>query len=227
MEEVLALNKSIMVVDAHPVTRLGLSSIISSVDGWQVVAEASSVKGALRQIARCNIDLLLVDLAFPDGSGFDVLKEAREAGASFKSVVITGYHGDEYVTYAMDLGAKGYLLKEDSSSEIISCIDRVLQGHTSISGSLGIVSPPVVPNSVTHKLEKLTVAQLKILRALSSNQTSKEIAREIGVSYRTVQAHRYQIAKTLGLPGHNKLIDFSIRNRDHISIRISEILAYS
>ncbi|MBL8381588.1 MAG: response regulator transcription factor [Burkholderiales bacterium] len=207
--------RGVLIADDHPVMRRGLRDIVAASRGYRVAGEAGDGDSAIRQLQLLRPDIALVDLAMPGKDGLAVAQWARTHQPMLRIVMLTMYAEPAYLERARALGVSGYLLKDDAEDELLRCLDAVVGGASFVSPSIG--HPPVRPPryaDAEEKLARLTPAQRAILRQVAQARTSKEIARALGLSYRTVQNHRAHIAEALGLAGPNRLLDFAIRHRD-------------
>ncbi len=204
----------VLIADDHPVFRQGLRLVIEAHPLVEVVAEAENGESALVQIRYLNPDLVFLDIAMPDRDGLSVLEHVRESDNATRVIMMTSYHEQAYLNRAMELKVNGYLLKDDSRDEIIQCLEQVLQGGTYISPSFS-QSSLCIPRDFSDIRELkslLTEKELKVLSLVARFMTSKEIARELNISYRTVQNHRLHISRKLGLRGIHQLSRFARRN---------------
>jgi len=206
---------AVLIADDHPMMRRGLRDIVVASDGYRVAAEAGDGRSAIRQLELLRPDIALIDLAMPELDGFAVVEWARAHQPELRVVMLTMYADAAYLERARALGVQGYLLKDDAEDELLRCLDVVAAGDNYVSPSIGHapVRPPPPPDAAA-RLARLTPAQRAILRHVAEARTSKEIARAMGLSYRTVQNHRAHMAEALGLSGPNRLLDFAVRHRD-------------
>jgi len=184
----------LMLVDDHEVVRLGLTSLINRQANMEVVAEAGSVRDAIAEAARHHPDVVLMDLRLPDGSGLDACREILAARPATRLLFLTSYSDEEAVVSTVLAGAAGYLLKEVGSKALIGAIELVHAGQS--------ILDPKVTNAVLGRMldiakspgrSKLTNAgdlspqESRILVLVVQGKTNKEIARELGLSDKTVK----------------------------------------
>ncbi len=211
--------RSILIADDHPIFRRGVRNIIEESPYYVVTAEAGDGQSAIRQLELNRFDAAVLDLAMPDRSGLQVLQWMRDNTPGTACVVLTMYADEGYLKRAFELGANGYLLKDDAHDELIRCLDVVCDGGRYVSPNVGhsrgaVLSPP--DGQIDEKLSALTPAQRAVLRLVSEFKTSKEIGRELDISYRTVQNHRANICRALGLDGPNALVEFAVKEKEHL-----------
>jgi DNA-binding NarL/FixJ family response regulator len=206
----------VLIADDHPLFRRGLRAAIDESGRYRVVAEAGDGESAIRQIERTAPAIALVDLAMPVKDGLAVLAWAAAHAPRTHIVVMTLYKERDYVDRAVALGASAYLVKDDAQDEVRRCLDQVLEGEFFLSPSVGAPNPPPPPAldaAAQAALARLTPAQRGVLRLLAEYRTSKEIARLLAISPKTVENHRTNVAATLGLRGPNALLRFAVRHR--------------
>lgn len=206
----------ILIADDHPIFRRGLRDMIEEMPGGHsVVGEAEDGAALLKQVRVLAPDIAVVDLAMPRVDGFEFMARLDDRPNGVAVIVPSMYADEAFLDRALSLGARGYVLKDDASDDLSRCLDAVVAGETYISPRIGRARPrpPMSEDAGGDGLERLTKVQRSVLRHLSDHKTSKEIADELGLSYRTVQNHRARIADTLGLKGRNTLLAFAVRNR--------------
>ncbi len=206
----------VLIADDHPIFRQGLRLVIEKNPAVEVVAEADNGESALVQVRYLKPDLVFLDIAMPGQDGLSVLELLRAENNPIRVIMMTSYHEQAYLNRAMDLDVSGYLLKDDSRDEISQCLEQVLQGGTYISPSFsqGNLCIPRDLSGFEQLDELLTEKELQVLALVARFMTSKEIARKLNISYRTVQNHRAHIAQKLGLRGIHQLSRFARKNLD-------------
>ena len=209
---------SVLIADDHPIFRHGLKSVLNEMDDIDVVGEADNGESALTQLEYLRPELALLDLAMPGRDGLSVLEQVYEHHPEVKVIIITSYDDKAYLDRAFDLGARGYLLKDTASDDLVNCLESVLSGDTFISPTLGSQTPvePIMSDISQEKLESLTPTERTVLLEIAQFKTSKEIARELGISFRTVQNHRSHISEKLDLKGTHQLLRFVRENMSAI-----------
>ncbi|MEH6570171.1 MAG: response regulator transcription factor [Halioglobus sp.] len=207
-------NSRLIIVDDHPIFREGLKQIIARVPGIEVVAEADTGDAALAQIQQLSPDVVTLDIAMPGKDGLQVLEMTRSADKVPLVIVITSYDDNAYLNKAFELGARAYVLKDSALTDVVDCLRAVLDEKIFISPSLGRSKPllPDMDDASVLSVESLTNMEQLVLRGVSEFKTSKEIAKKLDVSYRTIQNHRSNICSKLGLRGAHQLLNFSCEN---------------
>ncbi|MCC7252939.1 response regulator transcription factor [Hyphomicrobium sp.] len=199
----------VVIADDHPLMRCGLAGTIDALPGFEVVAEAEDGLAALDAIREHRPAIVVVDVAMPRLDGLEVLAQAMTWADPPRFIVLTMH--EDLVARAVATGALGYLLKEDTTSEIEPCLRAVAEGRRYLSRRL----PPGAleaesPSAAT--LRALSSSERRVLRLVGRHMTSREIAGVLKVSHRTVQNHRANMVKKLELGGSAALLRFALAN---------------
>lgn len=196
---------NVLIVDDHPLFRRGLVAYFAGVDDYHVVAQAGNGEEAITCLQSGDIDIVLLDIDLPIHSGFDLLSVIRHDYRDLKVVMLTLHDEVAYAQRAFDLGANAYLLKDDAEDMLGECLKNLIQGQPYCS--LGELE-----NHGTTDTGKLSDAERQIYSLVASGKSSYEIAALLSISVRTVDNHRSNIAKKLGLRGTNALLKYAIKN---------------
>lgn len=202
----------VVIADDHPVFRKGLTDIINSTQQWHVIAEAENGKTAVEYYLIYTPDVIILDISMGKTSGFDAAKKILQLDPGARCVMMTMYREASFCQRALSIGVKGYLLKEDSVSDIITCLEHVMQDELFISNGLNKAYCLPQANEVIATPELvLSDTELRILTAIAELKTNKEIAAEFNISLRTVQNHRQNISSKLNLSGRQVLLQFAVK----------------
>ena len=208
----------VLIADDHPVLRRGLRQVIESDRRLKVVTEAGDGETALSQMEQFKPQVAVLDVEMPRLGGLAVAQEIARRKLPVEIVFLT-IHGEEDLLHAaLETGAKGYLLKESALTEIVSALVAVASGQHYITPSLtGHLVRRSRQSLVLNKREPglgdLTPVERRILSLIAGLKSSKEIAAELFIHYRTVENHRTHICQKLDLHGHNALFKFAIRHK--------------
>ncbi|MDZ7289997.1 MAG: response regulator transcription factor [candidate division KSB1 bacterium] len=211
----------ILIADDHPVFRKGLAKVLEGEVATELVAETGDGAEALRLIEKHRPDIAVVDISMPNMSGLEIVKAAREKNLPVKFIILTMYKEEEYFNQAMDLGVKGYILKESAVTDLLDCLKLVAQGKYYVSPIISeyLINRTARQDAILHdkpSLRDLTPMERRILKLIAENKTSREIAAQLFISYRTVQNHRTNICAKLGLKGYNKLLQFALEHKSYL-----------
>jgi DNA-binding NarL/FixJ family response regulator len=215
---------SILIADDHPLLRKGLRMTIEADPGLKVVAEADDGLAALAEIERLRPQVAVVDVNMPRMGGFDLLRALSQQGPKAPPVAVvflTMYSDEELFNEALDLGARGYVLKESAVNDIVSAIKTVAAGRHYLSAGISsyLVSRNTRATAFAQQrpsLNDLTPAERRILRLIAANKSSKQIADELGISHRTVENHRTNICQKLEIHGINALLKFALEHKSEL-----------
>jgi len=209
---------SIIICDDHQIFRQGLSRIIKDQASMKILADCGDGNAAIQLIRKLKPEIAILDIAMPEMDGIEVARLVDSENLSTKIVILTMYKEKVYFDRAMDAGVKGYLLKENATVDLLSCISKVSNGEYYVSS---LLSNLLIEREKRIKffrqdipaIDTLTETERKVLKLIAQNKTSKEIAAELFVSYRTVENHRHHICDKLDMHGPHKLLEFAIENK--------------
>ena len=209
---------SIFIADDHPIFRKGLEEVIAKETHFNVVGNAGDGESALEGIRRLLPMIAIVDIEMPKMNGLDMIRRVHEEELPVECIVLTMYQEEVVFDQAMELGVRGYLIKDSAIADILKAIDAVSQGDYFISPSLSsqsLKSHPAVQQNHDHRLgiDRLTAMEGQILSLIATSKSSKQIAEQLHVSVRTVDNHRFNIASKLGLHGNYSLLRFALDNK--------------
>lgn len=209
----------IVLADDHPVVLKGLKISVEEDRHNIVVGEALDGEKALACIRNFEPDLAILDIDMPKLDGFAVVREMSRLKLPTKIIFLTLHNDEKVFDAAIKLGVKGYLLKESATQEIAVAIQSVVSERTYISSAIAaqvMERRHKAPSSIDSMLGRLTPTERTILRMIASGQASKEIAKELSIHYRTVENHRVNACRKLGIEGSNALLRFAVQNKAHL-----------
>jgi DNA-binding NarL/FixJ family response regulator len=207
----------LVLVEDHQILREGLRSLLEIESDLDVVGEAGNAQAALEKIRALQPDVLLTDLALPNGSGMSLIRTVRDEAPEVRSLVLTGYFEEEYIRAAMDAGALGYVLKDSSREELLRAIRSVADGRqylcTAVAQAVvsGYLNPQPANQSV-QPLSSLTDRECQVLARIAVGQSNKVIARELNLSVKTVEKHRSNMMRKLELRNAAEVALFAVRH---------------
>lgn len=210
---------NLLLVDDHSLIRAGVRALVMDIPGYAVIGEASDGAQLLERFDALQPDIVLLDLSMKHTGGLDALKELKRAYPKSKVLILSMHTDPELIMCALESGAHGYLLKDTTANELEHALlalrnnERYLSpaiAHTVINQALirnqAQANPP--PNS-----HNLTARQLEILRLIVRGKSTREIAHGLGLSIKTVEAHRSQIMKRLQIFDVAGLVLFAVREQ--------------
>lgn len=197
----------IMLVDDHPLVRDGLRARLEAVSHFLVVAEADGAEDALRQAGTEQVDLVLMDINMRGTNGIEATGLLCAAFPHIGVLILSMHDKLEYVSQAMQAGARGYVLKDAPGKDIVLAIETVMSG--------GIYYSAALARQLAHPMaqdNQLTVREQEVLQHIAAGQSNKQIARDLDLSVRTVETHRLNIKRKLGIEGQAELIKFAVQH---------------
>ena len=213
---------TILIADDHPIFRKGLLQVIEIEPDLAIVGEAADGQTALEQIKTLKPDVAVLDIDMPKKNGFVLAQEIGDCKLPVKIVFLTMYKEENAFNRALDLGVKGYLLKDSAVTDIVAGIRAVANGQHFISPAISsyLINRHTRAGRLEDEkpgLKDLTPTERRILKLIADNKTSKEIAAELFISARTVDNHRTNIATKLELHGSHALLKFAFDHKSELS----------
>lgn len=214
-------NITIIIADDHPIVRKGLRETIEEESNFIVLAEVNNGQEAIKAIENFSPIITILDVDMPIMNGFKVAREIKSRNLSTEIVFMTMHHDEDLFNEAIDLGVKGFILKDSALSDIIECIKAVASNKHFVSHSLTsfLINRSSRAINLAEKqptINDLTSAERKVLKLIAENLTSKEIAEKLFISLRTVEKHRENICQKLDLQGSHSLFKFAVQNKSKL-----------
>ncbi len=204
---------TILIADDHPLMLQAITGLLEKIPFIDIVKTAQNGAEALHFINEYKPDIAILDIDMPLMDGLEVIRSAKQSNLETQFIVLTFHKEAALCKKALELDVMGYLLKEDSSVEIMECLEFVRHGKQYISAA---IKSSLKENS-SQLEELLTDTELKIVLLISKGMSSNEIAELLFVSIKTVENHRSNICRKLHLDGrHNSLIKWAMENKDKL-----------
>jgi DNA-binding NarL/FixJ family response regulator len=204
----------VLIADDHALLRRGVREILEE-GGIDIdVSEVSSAAEALRAILHNSFDIALLDIAFPDGNGLDVLKEIHSQRPQIRILLLSMYPEAQYAQRALHLGASGYLAKNSAPDELMNAIRKVMTGGKYITPALAEqLAQEISPDFEKPAHEKLSDREFRVLTALGAGKSIGEIAAELALSPKTVSTYRSRLLEKLKLKTTADIIRYVLENQ--------------
>jgi len=203
----------ILIVDDHPVFREGLVGVLAGQRNLSVVGQANHARQAMNAMEKLRPDLVLLDLSLPDKSGLEFVKDLRAIYPDMGVLVISMHDETLYAERLLRAGANGYVMKEEGPEKILQAIRQVLAHQTYVSSRMSsrILNSLSNGQKSSSPFSRLTDREFEIFRLIGDGHDSRDIARKLGVSPKTVDTHRSHIKQKLRLGSGMELICYAVR----------------
>ena len=215
----------VMLAEDHDILRQGLKMLLSLQPDMQVVGEARTGREALDLALALRPDVVVLDITMPEMDGLAVCQRIRQQSASTQVLILTMHESEEYFLQALRVGAAGYLVKKAAPTELHLAIQAVAQGGAFLYPGLAkalirqVIEPGSAPTGKqapageegSKELHALTPRELEVLKLVAEGYTNQQIANQLVISIKTVQAHRANVMEKLGLRDITQLVRFAIR----------------
>jgi two-component system, NarL family, response regulator len=205
MREGLIRPVRILIVDDHVAIRIGLTSMLESQDGIEVIGAVATGEEVLNSLKAGIPDILLVDLRMPHMDGLTLIHEIRRTYAAVRIIVLTSYEADEDIYKAVRAGVQGYLLKDAPEQDLLDAVAAVHAGRSYF--------PPHIASRLAERLQRsnLSSRELEVLEMLSKGLTNKQIAGALGISSHTIRSHVANITDKLEVCDRTEAVSMAIR----------------
>jgi DNA-binding NarL/FixJ family response regulator len=195
----------IMIVDDHPVVREGLSRIIVSESGMEVIAEAGTGAEALALYRKLRPDIVLLDMRMPEMTGIQTIEAIRKEFTNARIIVLSTYDLEEDIYQSLQAGARGYILKDSPRNELLASIRRVHAGDR--------VIPPNIATRLAERIggNELTAREFEVLKLIVKGKSNKQIGDDLGISEGTVKSHVNNILDKLGVTDRTQAVSVALK----------------
>jgi DNA-binding NarL/FixJ family response regulator len=206
---------SIVVADDHGIVREGLRRLLESEPAWTVCGEAADGREVLEEVARSKPDVVVLDITMPRLGGLETLERLRAEHPETKVVLLSVHSDPPFIQSAIALGVDGYVLKNGPSGEIVTAIQAVTRDGNYFSPA---VAREIVEQLRTPRPEGddpfslLSVREREVLHRIADGLTAKEVAVELSISTKTVEAHRTSLMRKLGVRKATELVRYALRH---------------
>ena len=209
------LPKRLFILDDHPMMREGLAQIINNEADLTVCGEAGTGREGVDLVCRLKPDLLLADISLPDKSGLEVIKDLRTLLPDLTVLVISMHDESLYAERVLRAGARGYIMKQEGGRKLMEAIRRVLNGQVYVSEKISASLLESFSGRRTEAprppIEKLTDREFEVLQLLGAGKGTQDIADQLHLSGKTIEAHRANIKRKLQLKTASELIRYAVR----------------
>jgi len=209
--------QTILVADDHSILREGLCALLSNTPDLEVIGEAENGQEAIEKIKQLRPHVVVLDLSMPIINGTEAIRVIKQRYPETKIIALTVHKSEEYVRATLDAGADGYILKDDTSSDLLTAIRGIRKGGVHLSSGIcdqvinGFLNRPTKGQSAPS-WDQLTLREREVLKLIAEGNKNRGIAECLSVSVKTVEKHRANLMKKLDLHGVSALTKYAINN---------------
>ncbi|HJO95315.1 MAG TPA: response regulator transcription factor [Victivallales bacterium] len=201
----------VFIVDDHAIVRSGIINIVDQENNMEVIGSAESFEETIEKLKKMKADIILVDINLKDRSGLDLISELKCRYPDLPALVLSMYDEFYYAPKALSVGAKGYIMKSDNPDKIIDGINKILNGETYFCDSLNDYIGENQEEIVDNVVKLLSVRELEIFRFFGLGYSTKDMAKKLCISTKTVQTYSDRIRTKLGLKSSNDLVRSAVK----------------
>jgi DNA-binding NarL/FixJ family response regulator len=210
---------TILLADDHEVVRRGLRAFLDSHAGWKVIDEASTGREAVEKARRLKPQVVILDVTLPELTGLEVARRILAESPDMRVVFFSMHNSEQMVSEALHTGAHGYVLKSDSSGDLVLAIEASARRQIFLSPKLAsTMSTDYLKDSAKAQVPEppakvLTPREREVLQLLAEGKNSKDTAAILGITLKTVETHRANLMSKLNLHSLSGLVRYAIRNK--------------
>lgn len=208
----------LLVVDDHAVVRRGVRALLESRPGWEVCGEAVDGQDAIRKAADLKPDIVVLDISLPGLNGLEATSRILKESPESEVLILTMHHSEELAQQVIKAGARGYVLKSDADQSLVAAIDKLSQHQTFFTSRVAefVLDSGARGENAREAVEdpsrRMTSRERQIVQLVAEARSTKEVASHLGISVKTVEAHRTNIMRKLRLRSVSELVRYAIRN---------------
>ncbi|MGC3943070.1 MAG: response regulator transcription factor [Chryseolinea sp.] len=201
----------ILIADDHAMIRQGVRSLLSRNDEWNVVGESVNGREAIQHFHELRPDLMILDISMPEVNGMEVAKHILTGNRDAKIIILSMYNDDDYISKCLEHGVRGYVVKSETGDQLEEAVQTVLRGDCYFSSEVQkSILKHYSNNSKKKALDseiRLTTREIEIVRLISEGLTNQEMADRLFISARTVETHRANLMKKVGVKNAIELVN--------------------
>jgi DNA-binding NarL/FixJ family response regulator len=208
----------LLVVDDHAVVRRGVRALLESRPDWEVCGEAADGQEAIRKAAELNPDIVVLDISLPGLNGLEATSRILKESPESEVLILTMHHSEELAQQLIKAGARGYVLKSDADQSLVAAVEKLSQHQTFFTSRVAefvLDSRARGENTrdvVEDPSKRMTSRERQIVQLVAEARSTKEVASQLGISVKTVEAHRTNVMRKLRIRSVSELVRYAIRN---------------
>ncbi|HEX6992515.1 MAG TPA: response regulator transcription factor [Gammaproteobacteria bacterium] len=214
MEQRSTRPRSVFIIDDHPIVRKGLAQLLNEEPDLVVCGEAADVREARLGLERTRPDVVILDLSLRDSDGLELIKEIRAKYGQLPVLVLSMHDEAIYAERLLSAGANGYIMKQAAGDQLVVALRRVLAGGVYVSDRIG--ASMIERFAVARRkhaidpIERLSNREVQVLNLIGRGKSTREIAKDLCLSIKTIESHRQRIKKKLSLDSSPRLVQFAV-----------------
>jgi DNA-binding NarL/FixJ family response regulator len=201
----------IVLADDHVLVRQGLKSLLER-EGFQVVAEASDGQEALCHVKSLQPDIVVMDISMPTLNGMNAAREMSRSSPKTKIILLTQHDEGQYISEALEVGVKGYVLKNQVASDLLLAIRQVSRGQVYLSPGVSSAVMEAYRSKSEKSKNPLTLRERQVLQLIAEGKSTKDVASLLGISVKTAESHRTRLMQKLNIHETASLVLYAVRN---------------
>ena len=201
----------ILIADDHPVFRQGLAQILNEEKDMNVVSEVGSIKELFEQLSKISVDLVILDITLPDGTGLDALQKLKKLKPKLPVLVLSVHSEEEYAIRVLKTGGSGYLTKESAPEELVNAVNKAINGGKYVSPNLAEKLAFNIEGSDEVLHEKLSNREYEVMCMIASGKTVGEISKKMHLSVKTVSTYRSRILNKMNMSTNAEITYYAIK----------------
>ena len=201
----------VVLADNHELLRQGLKALLER-EGIQVIGEAADGQEAIRLVTDLSPDIVILDISMPLLNGLNVSRELNKSSQKTKTIVLTRHQEDQYVTEALRVGVRGYVLKSQAATDLLTAIRQVHSGGVYLCPGISRAVVDAFLSKADLSADPLTSREHQVLQLVVEGHSSKDVARLLGISPKTAESHRMRLMRKLNIHETASLVRYAIRH---------------
>lgn len=205
----------VFLVDDHPLMRQGVSQLINIQPDMEVCGEADDAPSALKEIEKVKPDAAIIDISLKGTNGIELIKNLKAIHKFLPILVLSMHDEGIYAQRILRAGALGYVMKQDASDKVVTALRRIMSGEIYVNEKVG---SQMLHQALTGRgkpdaspIDRLSDRELEVIQAIGEGKPTRQIARDLNVSVKTIESHRAHIKDKIGLKNASELVKFSVQ----------------